>query len=82
MEDRTETRRILLPSQGYEKSLLDWIERHHDLAAARKRKGKSLLDPRNIYNDKVLRLMIRILGTPDSGHYEFLPSPPSPLSII
>jgi hypothetical protein len=75
MEDRTETKRILLPSQGHEKALLEWIERHYDVSRAREKKAKSLLDPTNLYKDKVLRLMIRIVGTPDNGRYEFLPSP-------
>ena len=73
MEDRAETKRILLPAQGHEGKLVAWIERHHDLSWAREKKARDLRHPRMMYKDKVLRLDVRIVGTPDSGYYELLP---------
>jgi len=73
-EDRVETKRVIAPADDHVQSLLQWIEHHHDLPKARAKKAKSLLDPRNLYKDNVLRLMVRVVGAPDKGRYAISPS--------
>ena len=74
MEDRVETRRLAIPVSGHAQTLLQWIERHHNIPEARQNKTESLADPKRLYKDKVLRIMLRVIGLPKRGRYEFVPS--------
>ena len=68
-ENRSETRRALMPVDGASRVLLQWIDRHHGLSKSREAHERNLANPRFLNKNKPLRLFERITGRPAQGAY-------------
>lgn len=72
MEEREEVQRAALPV-GSSKPIIDWIERHHGVAQARRNHERNLANPRFLNKNKPLRLLENIAGWPGRGKYFLKP---------
>lgn len=68
MEDRAEIQRAIIPVANA-KNLVEWIERHHDLAEARRNHESNLENPKFLNKNKPLRLFEYLIGKPDRRVY-------------
>jgi hypothetical protein len=73
IEERAETVRAALPTANAGRSLVDWIERHHGLAQARRNHDRNLRNPRFMNKNKPLRLREFMTGKPDRREYRLRP---------
>jgi hypothetical protein len=64
MEDRAEIQRAAFPVGNARDRLVDWMERHHGLAAARTNHARNLANPRVLNKNKPLRLLEYVTGKP------------------
>jgi len=70
MEDRREVQRVALPvNEVIKQALLQWINEHHDLAAARNMHHRNLENPRFLNKNRALCLLEKITGKPEARLY-------------
>jgi hypothetical protein len=63
MENQREVQRAALPiNNAGKEAILQWIDRHHNLAESRSKHGRNLANPRFLNKNKPLRLFEKITG--------------------
>lgn len=74
MEDRREVQRAALPiNNAGKEALLQWVDRHHNLAESRSRHERNLANPRFLNKNKALRLFEKITGHPKTRSFRLQP---------
>lgn len=80
MEERAEQQRAAIPLES-PRPLVDWIERHHGVAQARRNHERNLANPRFLNKNKPLRLLENIAGRPDRRSYALKPGVGAPALV-
>jgi hypothetical protein len=73
MEDRHEMERVALPLNNGQEVLINWLDKYHNLAEARKKHAHNLANPQFFNKNKPLRLFEYVTGHPKTRSYTLNP---------